>query len=221
MYLLLIILMIGLPLWSQSNVTSVIGKYSRVRASSGMTGREVAEYILQSEGIHDVSVNQVNGQLSDHYNPANKTVNLSPAVYGQASIASVCIAAHEVGHAIQHAQNYQGLKTRNTVYPLAKTGGQIASISILFGLIASSTGLIYLGIFGLFGILLFQMATLPVEYNASDRALEKLNSLGLLQGEEAVMGAKVLKAAALTYLMAAISTAINIMRLLLIAGSRD
>lgn len=221
MYLLLIILMIGLPLWSQSNVTSVIGKYSRVRATSGMTGREVAEYILQSEGIHDVSVNQVNGQLSDHYNPANKTVNLSPAVYGQASIASVCIAAHEVGHAIQHAQNYQGLKTRNTVYPLAKTGGQIASISILFGLIASSTGLIYLGIFGLFGILLFQMATLPVEYNASDRALEKLNSLGLLQGEEAVMGAKVLKAAALTYLMAAISTAINIMRLLLIAGSRD
>lgn len=221
MYLLLIILMIGLPLWAQSNVTSVIGKFSRVRASSGMTGREVAEYILQSEGIHDVTVNQVNGQLSDHYNPANKTVNLSPAVYGQASIASVCIAAHEVGHAIQHAQNYQGLKTRNTVYPLAKTGGQIASISILFGLIASSTGLIYLGILGLFGILLFQMATLPVEYNASDRALEKLNSLGLLQGEEAVMGAKVLKAAALTYLMAAISTAINIMRLLLIAGSRD
>ncbi len=216
--LLIIIAMIALPLWAQSNVTSVINKFMRVRVQNGMTGSEVAKYILETEGIYDVEVKMVDGQLSDHYNPANKTVNLSQAVYSNASIASVCVAAHEVGHAIQHEHGYAGLKARNTVYPFAKTGGQLASVSILFGLLSGALGLIYLGIAGLICILAFQLATLPVEYDASARALNKLSSYNLLTSQELSYGNQVLRAAALTYLMAAISTLLNIMRLFMIAN---
>ncbi len=214
MQLLILLLIIGLPLWAQKNIKSVIGKYSRVAIQNGMTGHEIAEYILRLEGITDVKVQAIGGSLTDNYNPMNKTVNLSQTVYGSKSIAAACIAAHEVGHAIQHHQGYAGLSARNKIFPFAKTGGQLASVSILLGLIAGFAELFVFGIVCLGAILAFQVATLPVEYNASDRALEKLEGYGLLTSGELVGGQKVLKAAALTYLMAAISTLLNIIRLI-------
>lgn len=218
MDIILLIAIIALPLWAQKNVTSVIRKYSRVRIQNGMTGAEIAHYILQTEGIYDVEVRSTGGSLTDNFNPRNKTVNLSQSVYGSDSIAAACIAAHEVGHAIQHHEQYAGLATRNMIFPFAKIGGQLASISILIGFIAQATGLIMFGVICLGAILAFQLATLPVEYNASERALVKLEQYGLLQSSEMQGGREVLKAAALTYLMAAISTFLNIIRLVGIAN---
>lgn len=219
MGLILLIAIIGLPLWAQSNITNVIRKYSRVRVQNGMTGAEVAQYILHTEGIYDVEVKPIGGQLTDNYNPRDNTVNLSSAVYQGNSIASVCIAAHEVGHAIQHHEKYRALNTRNAIFPFARTGGQLASISILIGFIAQLPGLITFGIICLVAILAFQLATLPVEYNASTRALSKLEQFGLLSTSELAGGKEVLKAAALTYLMAAISTFLNIIRLIGISNN--
>lgn len=215
---ILIIAIIGLPLWAQSNITSVIGRYSKIRIQNGMTGAEIAQYILQTEGIYDVEIKQIGGRLTDNFNSKNKTVNLSPSVYQGNSIASACIAAHEVGHAIQYHQQYAGLATRNIIFPFAQTGGQLASISILIGLFSGASGFIMFGVICLVAILAFQLATLPVEYNASDRALSKLEQFGLLSSSEIVGGKAVLRAAALTYLMAAISTFLNIVRLIGIAG---
>lgn len=218
MELIILIAIIALPLWAQKNITTVIAKYSRVRILNGMTGSEVANYILQMEGIYDVEVKPIAGNLTDNFNPSNKTVNLSQTVYGSNSIAAACIAAHEVGHAIQHNQGYAGLATRNMIFPFARTGGQLASISILLGLLSGATGLFTFGIICLGAILAFQVATLPVEYNASERALVKLENYGLLNSNEIEGGREVLKAAALTYLMAAISTFLNIIRLIGIAN---
>lgn len=218
MELFLLIAIIALPLWAQSNITSVIGKYSRVRIQNGMTGQQIAEYILQLEGIYDVKVQPIAGKLTDNFNPSNKTVNLSQSVYGSNSIAAACIAAHEVGHAIQHANNYSGLTVRNMVFPFARVGGQLASITILIGLLSQASGLLMIGIACLGAILAFQVATLPVEYDASARALNKLEAYGLLTSGEIDGGSKVLRAAALTYLMAAISTFLNIIRLIGIAN---
>lgn len=217
MEFILLILVIGLPMWAQANITSVIGKYTRVQTTGGLTGAQVAQMILDREGITDVQVVATNGSLTDNYNPMKKTVNLSQPIYGQTSIAAVSVAAHEVGHAIQHARGYKGLVFRNVIYPFARFGGAISGISILFGFIMQAVGFIYIGIIGLFAILLFQLATLPVEFNASARALDILNETGILNQYEIDGGAKVLKAAALTYLMAAISTFLNILRLLAIA----
>ncbi|WOO87997.1 zinc metallopeptidase [Mollicutes bacterium LVI A0039] len=213
MQFIILIAIIGLPLWAQKNIMSVIGKYSRVAIQNGMTGREVAEYILNYEGITDVRVQAIGGSMTDNFNPQNKTVNLSQTVYASKSIAAACIAAHEVGHAIQHHQGYSGLVVRNLIFPFARTGGQLAAVTILLGLISGFTGLFTFGIICLTAILLFQVATLPVEYNASDRALEKLEHYGLLTSGELNGASKVLRAAALTYLMAAISTFLNIIRL--------
>lgn len=217
MDIILIILMIGLPMWAQANVTSVISKYTKVGTTGGLTGAQVAQMILDREGITDVQINAINGSLTDNYNPMRKTVNLSQPIYGSTSIAAVSVAAHEVGHAIQHARGYKGLALRNVVYPFARFGGAISGVAIIFGFVMQAVGLIYIGIIGLVGILLFQLATLPVEFNASARALDILNSTGILTASEMDGGAKVLKAAALTYLMAAISTFLNILRLLAIA----
>ncbi len=218
MELIILIAIIALPIWAQKNITSVIGKYSRVGIQNGMTGAEIAHYILQTEGIYDVEVKPIAGNLTDNFNPKNKTVNLSQTVYGSNSIAAACIAAHEVGHAIQHHEQYAGLATRNMIFPFARTGGQLASVSILLGLLSGAAGLFTFGIICLGAILAFQVATLPVEYNASDRALNKLNQYGLLTSTEMNGGREVLKAAALTYLMAAISTLLNIVRLIGIAN---
>lgn len=218
MKLIILIAIIALPIWAQKNITSVIGKYSRVGIQNGMTGAEIAHYILQTEGIYDVEVKPIAGNLTDNFNPKNKTVNLSQTVYGSNSIAAACIAAHEVGHAIQHHEQYAGLATRNMIFPFARTGGQLASVSILLGLISGAAGLFTFGIICLGAILAFQVATLPVEYNASERALNKLNQYGLLTSTEMNGGREVLKAAALTYLMAAISTLLNIVRLIGIAN---
>lgn len=218
MDLIILIAIIGLPLWAQKNIMSVIRKYSQIRVASGMTGEEVAKYILQTEGIYDVEVRQIGGNLTDNFNPQNKTVNLSQSVYGSNSIAAACIAAHEVGHAIQHNEGYAGLATRNMIFPFARMGGQFASVAILIGLLAQLTGLLMFGIICLVAILAFQVATLPVEYNASARALNKLETYGLLSSSEMEGGQAVLKAAALTYLMAAISTFLNIVRLIGIAN---
>ncbi len=218
MELLILIAIIALPLWAQKNIMSVIAKYSRVGVKNDMTGAEIATYILHSEGIYDVEVKQIAGNMTDNFNPKDKTVNLSQTVYGQRTIAAACIAAHEVGHAIQHHNEYPGLATRNMIFPFARTGGQLASISILFGLLSGAMGLFTFGIVCLGAILAFQVATLPVEYDASARALNKLEQLNLVTTDELNGSREVLKAAALTYLMAAISTFLNILRLVSIAN---
>lgn len=214
MELILLIAIIGLPLWAQFNITSVIGKYSKVAIANRMTGQQIAQYILQAEGITDVTIKPIRGNLTDNFNPRDKTVNLSQTVYGSNSIAAACIAAHEVGHAIQHHQGYAGLAVRNIVFPFVRTGGQLASISILIGLLSGMTQLFIFGIICLIAILAFQLVTLPVEFNASARALTKLETYGLLTSGEMAGGTRVLRAAALTYLMAAISTLLNIIRLI-------
>lgn len=218
MELIILIAIIGLPLWAQKNIMSVIGKYSKVRILNGMTGSQIAQSILDLEGIDNVQIKPIAGNLTDNFNPQNMTVNLSQNVYNSNSIAAACIAAHEVGHAIQHHTKYPGLATRNVIFPFARTGGQLASISILLGFIFQATGLLMLGIVCLGAILAFQVATLPVEFDASKRALSKLEAYGLLTSSEIESGQQVLRAAALTYLMAAISTFLNIIRLIGIAN---
>ncbi len=218
MEIIILILIIALPLWAQKNITKVIAKYSRISVVNNLTGKDVAEYILQMQGITDVEVKPIQGNLTDNFNPRNKTVNLSQTVYNQSSIAAVCIAAHEVGHAIQHHENYAGLNARNIIFPFARTGGQLATISILLGFLFQAMGLLTFGIICLCAILAFQVATLPVEYDASARALNKLDEYGLLTSSELTGGKEVLRAAALTYLMAAISTLLNIIRLIMISN---
>lgn len=216
-YFLIFLIMILLPIIAQSNVKSTVTKFSKVANLHGLTGSEVAQEILRREGIENVEVLPTKGFLTDNYNPAKKTVNLSEAVYNQTSITAAAIAAHEVGHAIQHHKGYFGLTLRSFVYPFAQVGTRIAGIAILIGLLAAATGFLYIGIFALILILVFQLATLPVEFNASARAIEKLKDYEIIEDSEVGSARSVLTAAALTYLTVVIVTLLNILRLIAIA----
>lgn len=218
---LVFLIIIVLPLVVQRNLYAVINKYNRQGIIRNLTGAEVAQLILHEEGIYDVEVVMTRGQLTDNYNPSNKTVNLSPNVYNGRSVSSVSIAAHEVGHAIQHHQKYFGLAVRSAVLPFAMTGGKISGIAIIVGIISQVTGLLYIGAISLAAILIFQLATLPVEFDASNRALVKLQSLSLVQGNEIVGSKKVLRAAAYTYVVATIVTFLNMLRILAFARRND
>jgi Zn-dependent membrane protease YugP len=216
-----------LAIYAQQKVASTYRKYSAVKNRKGYTGADVARQLLLSSNIRDVSVEPIAGQLTDHYDPRTKVLKLSEGVYNSTSIAAVGIAAHETGHAIQHDVGYAPLGIRNAIVPAANIGSRLAMPLILIGLLlgsgAGTIGLMMMNI----GIILFsvavffQLVTLPVEFNASGRAIELLGEYHFLTDEELTPARKVLNAAALTYVAAAISAVLNLLRLILMSNRRS
>jgi uncharacterized protein len=213
--------------YAQHKVRSTYQKYSEIPATTRRTGRDIALTILRQNGINDVDVEQGHGFLSDHYDPIHKKVRLSPHNYTEASVAGVAVAAHEVGHAIQHAKGYAPLQFRTALFPVANFGSMLAFPIILVGLLflpnvsIAGVSLLDIGIVLFsFGVL-FQLVTLPVEFDASRRALVQINQLGLVAPQEQAGAKKVLDAAALTYVAAAAAAAIQLLRLLILRNSRD
>ena len=209
---------------ASANVNRTFQKYSRIRSHSGMTGREAAERLLHANGIYDVTVQHVAGNLTDHYDPRNKTLNLSDSTYASTSVAAIGVAAHECGHAVQHANGYAPLKIRGSLVPVANFGSTLAWPLILIGFLIqgnASVLLINLGILLFSAAVLFQIVTLPVEFNASSRALKSLETNGILYTEEVADTRKVLRAAALTYVASAAAAILQLLRLVLLFGGRD
>ena len=214
-YILIIIAAI-ISLIAQWRVNSAFSKYSRVASMSGMTGAQAARMILQSNGINDVSVQRISGKLTDHYNPSTKVLNLSESVYGSTSVAAIGVAAHECGHAIQHARGYFPLSLRTALVPVANIGSQLSWVFIIVGAILSFNQTLIT-----IGIIMFSAAVLfPVEFNASARALAQLESNGILYRDEVSQTRKVLSAAALTYVAAAATAILQLLRLIILFGGR-
>lgn len=209
---------------ASARVRTTFNKYSGYRSMSGMTGAQAAQRILHAAGIYDVTIKRISGSLTDHYNPANKTLNLSESVCNQTSVAAVGVAAHECGHAIQHARGYLPLKLRTAFVPIANFGSTLAWPVLLLGLFMnnrSSMTIIHIGIFLFSFSLIFQLLTLPVEFDASRRALAQLREQGIL-GEQELHGTrKVLKAAALTYVASAAAAILQLLRVIILFGGRD
>ena len=201
-------------------VKSRFKTYSKEPTRSGMTGAMASERILRANGIGDVTIVQTRGTLTDNYNPTNHTLNLSEAVYGGQNVSAVAVAAHECGHAIQHAQAYPLLMLRKALVPVCNIGSMGSYIAILLGIFLSSSGLITLGAVLFSGIVLFNLVTLPVEVDASRRALAEVDRLGLLTDEEKQGGQKVLIAAGMTYFISLVSSIVQLLRLLSLANRR-
>ncbi len=221
---ILVIIGAVICLAASARVKSTFRKYDRVRSMSGMTGAQAAERILRAAGIDDVSVQHVSGDLTDHYDPRNKVLRLSDSTYGSASVAAVGVAAHECGHAIQHQKSYAPLTIRGAIVPVANFGSAAAWPLIVIGLfINSHTGtlLIDIGILCFSLAVMFQLVTLPVELNASRRAVHILGETGILDSQELKGTRKVLKAAALTYVAGAASAILQLLRLVLLFGGRN
>lgn len=220
---ILVLIGVLICLAASGRVRSVFSQYSRVRSHSGMTGREAAERILHRNGIYDVQVIHIPGNLTDHYNPGNKTLGLSDTVYNSSSVAAIGVAAHECGHAVQHATGYAPLSIRGALVPVANFGSAMAWPLILIGLLMNgqtAVMLINLGIILFSAAVLFQIVTLPVEFNASNRAVKVLESSGMLYPEEVSSVKKVLGAAALTYVASAASMILQLLRLVIIGGRK-
>ncbi len=223
---LLVLAGVGLTLGAQAFLKSIFARYSKVRSSTGLTGREVAEQILRANGIYDVTVQPVAGQLTDHYDPAKKTVNLSEVIYDSRSIAALGVAAHECGHAIQDDKSYFPLRFRHALVPLANLGSQLAMPIIIIGVLLSNSRnllgpqLLNLGLLAFSLAVLFQLVTLPVEFNASRRALIQLRKLRILPSNEESQAREVLFAAALTYVAGAASSLLQLLRLWILFGGR-
>ena len=208
-----------LSMIASAKVNSTFNKYSRVRSASGMTGAEAAQRILQQNGIYDVAVEHVSGNLTDHYDPKNKVLRLSDATYGSNSVAAVGVAAHECGHALQHNVGYLPLRIRSAIVPAANIGSRLGIPIILLGvLLGSNYFLIELGIWVFSLAVLFQIVTLPVEFNASNRAMVMMERYGILGGDELRSTRKVLSAAAMTYVAAAASSILQLLRLVILFG---
>ena len=201
-------------------VRSRFNRYSKDRTYNGMTGAMAAERILRANGITGVTIVQTNGTLTDNYNPTDHTLNLSQEVYGGQNVSAVAVAAHECGHAIQHAQDYPLLMLRKALVPVCNIGSIGSYIAILLGIFFSRSGLITLGAVLFSGIVLFNLVTLPVEVDASRRAMAEVDRLGLLTDEEKVGGRKVLFAAGMTYFISLMTSIIQLLRLLSIANRR-
>ena len=200
-------------------MNATFSKYSKVRSYCGMTGAQAAQRILSSAGIYDVRIEHVSGKLTDHYDPSNKVLRLSDAVYGNTSIAAIGVAAHECGHAVQHARNYVPLSVRSAIVPVANFGSQLSWPLFLAGLIFSFRPLLMIGILLFCAALFFQIVTLPVEFNASARALRMLDETGIMGKQEIRGTKKVLRAAAMTYVAAVIGSLLQLLRLLILSGA--
>lgn len=208
---------------ASARVKGTFNKYSQLRSMSGMNGAQVAQRVLQAAGIYDVQVRHVSGSLTDHYDPRTKTVNLSDPVYNATSVAALGVAAHECGHAIQHAKSYAPLSIRSALVPIANFGSMLAWPVILIGLLFNtrSSGLIIdIGISLFSAAVLFQLVTLPVEFDASRRALVMLRTQGILADDELRYTRRVLKSAALTYVASAAAAILQLLRIILITNGR-
>lgn len=208
---------------ASARVKGTVNKYSQLRSMSGMNGAQVAQRVLQAAGIYDVQVRHVSGSLTDHYDPRTKTVNLSDPVYNATSVAALGVAAHECGHAIQHAKSYAPLSIRSALVPIANFGSMLAWPVILIGLFFNtrSSGLIIdIGILLFSAAVLFQLVTLPVEFDASRRALVMLRTQGILADDELRYTRRVLKSAALTYVASAAAAILQLLRIILITNGR-
>ena len=206
---------------AQINVTQSYNKYSKIESSNNLTGADVARAILKKQGLDNIYVVETKGRLTDHYDPRRKVIRLSSEVYHKTSIASLAVAAHETGHAIQHKRKYVFLGLRSIVYPLAAIGSNLGYFVIFMGLLTGVLNIFYFGILLISMVLLFQLVTLPVEFNASRVAREELINMNLITKGEEIGVQKMLNAAALTYVTAAIASFLNILRLILLARDRD
>lgn len=219
-----VLVLIGavLSLLASAKVNSTYAKYSKVRSMTGMTGAQAAERILYQAGIRDVRIEHIRGNLTDHYDPSAKVVRLSDATYNSPSVAAVGVAAHECGHVLQHYEGYAPLKIRTALVPAANIGSKLGIPLILLGLLLGSNPvLVNIGIWVFCLAVLFQIVTLPVEFNASRRAVQILDRQGILGGEEVRQCRQVLGAAALTYVAAAAASILQLLRLILLFGGRD
>jgi len=220
-YLLTAVLAIP-SLWAAARVRSTFARYARVGVRSGMSGAEAAEAVLRAAGVPGVTIEPHQGLLTDHYDPRSKTLRLSPQVYGGRSIASVAVAAHEAGHAIQDAHAYAPLRLRSGIVPVAQIGSRLWPVLFFLGLFAHAPGMMYAGIALFAGMVLFQFVTLPTEFNASSRAKAVLASSGIVSTSEEREGvSKVLNAAALTYVAAAVTAIVQLLYLLSLASRRS
>lgn len=220
---ILVLAGVVISMMASAKMRSTFQRYSRVRSRSGMTGREAAERLLRSQGIYDVRVEHVSGNLTDHFDPRNKVMRLSDATYNSASVAAIGVAAHECGHAVQHAKGYTPLSIRSALVPVVNFGSAVSWPLIFAGLLINSRSavmMLNLGILAFSLSVLFQIVTLPVEFNASNRALRILGDTGMLYPDEVRDTRKVLTAAALTYVAGAAAAILQLLRLLLITNSR-
>lgn len=220
-YIVLVLPTILLGLWAQSRVQSTYARYSKVRASRNITADQVARMILDMNGLRNIPIQRIPGSLTDHYDPKSQVVRLSDSVYGSPSIAAIGVAAHEVGHAVQHAVGYAPMRVRSAIVSVTNIGSTLSMPLILIGLVLNSSGLATTGV-ALFSLVaIFQLVTLPVEFNASRRALETLESRDILSRQELDGAKSVLTAAALTYVAALVQSLAQLLRLLiLVNGSR-
>ncbi|ABS61054.1 zinc metallopeptidase [Fervidobacterium nodosum] len=210
-----------LALWAQIMVQSNFSKYSNVRSRIGMTGSELARFILDSAGLYDVRIESIPGTLTDHYDPRTKVVRLSQSTYNSYSVAALGVVAHEIGHAIQHANHYVPLVVRNAIAPVASFSSNLAWIFFIIGIFTGAMGLAQFGILLFLAVVLFSIITLPVEFNASSRAL-KILERNLLMSKDELKGVKaVLSAAAMTYVADTLMAIMQLIRMLLIARNRD
>lgn len=214
-------------MYAQSSVNSNFKRYSNVRNQRGITGAQAARAVLDANGLTDVEIEQTRGSLTDHYDPRKRVLRLSQTVYGVASIAAVSVACHEAGHAIQHAQNYGPLTFRNNIVPLVNIASNFSWVLIIIGIGMSASGsymgdmLFNLGVIFFLAVILFHGVTLPVEFDASNRALNQMEMVGVIYEEEEYGARKVLKAAAMTYVASLAVAIANLLRILAMRGSRD
>ena len=219
-YLVLVVPCIILSMYAQSRVTSTFNKYLSLMSVKGFTGAQVARRILDLNGLTNVTIECIEGRLSDHYDPSKKVVRLSRDVYTGSSVSSIGVAAHETGHAIQHSVAYLPLKIRTSIFPVVRFSSRLAMPLAVLGLFFGIPFLLDFGIILFSAVVAFQLVTLPVEYNASSRAVEILDQTGVLMDDEIPACRKVLKAAALTYLASALTSVMSLLRLILISRNR-
>lgn len=220
-YIVLVLPCVLFALWAQSRVNSTFSRYSKVHNLRGLTGAQAAEAVLRANGVTNVGIEYVSGKLTDHYDPRTNVIRLSSSVYSSTSVASVGVAAHEAGHAVQYAVGYSPIKLRAAIIPLTQAGATAAFPLILLGLVLNFGALIYVGIAAFALSTVFQLVTLPVELDASRRALQTIQQTGLLTADEYPMAKKTLNAAALTYVAALAVSLAQLLRLLVIFGGRN
>lgn len=220
-YVILVLPAMLFAMWAQYNVQSTFKKYSRVPSERGMTGKDAARLILDRNGLYDVRVEQVAGELTDHYDPKSNVIRLSASTYASQSAAAVGVAAHEAGHAVQHAEGYGPIKLRQAIIPVSQLGSTLAMPLVILGILLGFYELSYFGLILFSAVTVFQLVTLPVEFNASSRALAVLDSSGILSDDGLSSAKRVLRAAALTYVAALFVSLANLLRLFFIVSGRN
>ena len=220
-YLILLIPVMILSAWAQMQVSGNFSKYSRTRCSRGITGREAAEAVLRAHGVRGVGIRPCAGSLTDHYNPQDNCIYLSEPVYNAATVSAVGVACHEAGHAVQYAENYAPVRIRSAIIPATQFGSQASFIFLLLGILLYLQPFLFIGIILFSFTTFFQLVTLPVEFDASNRAVQTIESSGLLNESESEGAKKVLRAAALTYVAALLMSMLQLLRYVLIFMSRN